>query len=78
LVLKSVLLQTGGLLSVLPVSAVLLMSPRKTYHSITLPDNDVRGRLDGVNVSWQVLIDFASPVSANDSDLSGNVIWVHD
>jgi hypothetical protein len=56
-------------------SGVLRLGP---YHSITLPDHDMPGRFDSVNMSRQELFDLVSSVPADQSDLAWDIIGVDD
>ena len=62
-------------LAVLPSA---LQSHPPTHHRITLPDDDVVGRLHSVDVSRQVLVDLAGAVTADERDFAGDAFWVDD
>ena len=49
-----------------------------TYHSITLPNNNVSCVLDRLDMTGQELLDLFCPVPADQRDFSRNVIGIYD
>lgn len=53
-----------------------ILDKTKTYHRIALPDDDVPGRLDSLDMSRQKLFDLVGSISADQGDLARYVVRV--